>query len=327
MQAFNLLTPGDTGEALRLISQHKDAVFIAGGTTVLDLMKCGITAPPTLIDITTLPLTGIDADKHRIRIGSLARNSDVAYDPHVARELPMLAQAFLAGASPQIRNMATVGGNLLQRTRCPYFRDPAAACNKRAGGAGCDAFEGFHRTHAILGTSEACIATHASDAAVALVALDAIVEIDGPAGTRLVPLERFYTLPGETPWVENVLAAGELIVAIEIAFAAAQRHSTYLKVRDRASYEFALTSVAAGLEFDGEQISAARLALGGVATMPWRLREAEKILVGNEPEESIFEEAAEVALLHATPRRDNAFKVELARRAIVRALQMVERGP
>lgn len=325
MQAFDLLAPRSVDEAFRLISERKDSAFIAGGTTLVDLMKCHVLTPQTLIDINALPLGSIEANDRLIRIGALARNSDVAYDPNLTRQFPMLAQAFLAGASPQLRNMATVGGNLLQRTRCPYFRDPAAACNKRRSGDGCDAFEGFHRMHAILGTSEACIATHASDAAIALVALDAVVEIQGPAQTRRIPLQQFYLAPGSTPSVENVLAVDELIVAVEIPIAPAQRNSFYLKVRDRASYEFALVSVAAGLEFDGEKIAAARLALGGVATMPWRVRDAEAMLAGKSPGDGVFREAARIALEGAVPRRDNAFKIELAKRAILRALQTVVR--
>ena len=328
MQAFDLLQPADQAEALALIAQNKDAAFIAGGTTLLDLMKCGVSAPSTLIDINALTaLANVGIHAELVRIGALARNSDVAHDPEIESRFPMLSKAFLAGASPQLRNMATLGGNLLQRTRCPYFRDPASACNKRERGAGCDALEGFHRVHAVLGTSDSCIATHASDAAVALVALDAVVEILGPAGTRRVSLEKFYAEPKDTPWIENALAPGELIVAVEIAHAPAQRHSTYLKVRDRASYEFALTSAAAGLEFDGDRITAARLALGGVATVPWRARAAEEALVGRTPDESVFLQAAEIALSGAVPRRDNAFKIELAKRTIVRALQNVERGP
>ncbi len=288
-------------------------------------MKCGVTSPSTLVDITRLPLDSIEANSKRIRIGALVRNSDVAHHPAVVENFPMLSQAFLAGASPQLRNMATVGGNILQRTRCPYFRDPASACNKRHAGDGCDAFEGIHRMHAILGTSDACIATHPSDAAVALVALDAIVEIQSSSGTRRVSLEEFYVLPGETPAVENDLKPDELIVAIEIPLGSAHHHSTYLKVRDRASYEFALVSVAAGLEFDGDRIGSARIALGGVGTIPWRARGAEEVLVGTSGD-SAYEKAAEIALKHAVPRRDNAFKIELAKRAIVRALEMVRRG-
>jgi xanthine dehydrogenase YagS FAD-binding subunit len=325
VQAFELLTPSKTDEALRMLSEHEGASLIAGGTNILDLMKCGVAVPPVLIDINALPLGRIEAGERKIRIGALARNSDVAYDRTVTRRLPMLAKAFLAGASPQLRNMASVGGNLLQRTRCPYFRDPSSVCNKRETGAGCDALDGVHRMHAILGTSDACIATHASDAAVALVALDAIVEIEGPAGKRRIPLEQFYVVPGRTPAIENVLVPGELIVAVEIPIAAAQERSTYLKVRDRASYEFALVSVAAGLEFDGETIAGARLALGGVATVPWRVRRAEAALDGKRPTDAAFREAAEAALEGALPRRDNAFKVELAKRAIVRALQTVVR--
>jgi xanthine dehydrogenase YagS FAD-binding subunit len=323
VQQFELLRPGSTGEALRMLAEEKDARCIAGGTTIIDLMKCGVVAPRTLIDITALPLATIDANESRVRIGALVRNSDVAHHEAVASRLPMLAQAFLAGASPQLRNMATVGGNLLQRTRCTYFRDPSAACNKRRDGDGCDAFEGYHRMHAILGTSDACIATHASDAAVALVALDAIVEVEGRSGTRHVTLEEFYRTPGSTPWIENALEPGELIVAVEIPFGRAQRNSAYLKVRDRASYEFALVSVAAGLEIEGGKIAAARLALGGVATIPWRARDAEIALTGNPPSAATLAEAAESALDGAVPRRDNAFKIELARRAIVRALETV----
>jgi xanthine dehydrogenase YagS FAD-binding subunit len=325
VQAFDLLQPSSTGEAIALIAKTKDAAFIAGGTNVVDLMKCGVTTPSALIDITHLPLGKIEADAKRIRIGALVSNSDVAHHAAVVEHFPMLSQAFLAGASPQLRNMATVGGNVLQRTRCSYFRDPAAACNKRHEGDGCDAFEGYHRMHAILGTSDACIATHPSDAAVALVALDAVVELEGSHGTRQVSLEEFYSLPGETPSIENDLKPGELIVAIEIPLARAHRHSTYLKVRDRASYEFALVSVAAGLDFDGDRIGAARIALGGVGTIPWRARAAEEALVGTSGD-SAYQKAAEIAMNHAIPRRDNAFKVELAKRAIVRALEMVRLG-
>lgn len=326
MQPFELLTAHGTDEALALIAQHEGAAFIAGGTTVVDLMKCGVTVPPVLIDINALPLGKIDANGERIRIGALVRNSDAAYDREIARRLPMLAQAFLAGASGQLRNMATAGGNVLQRTRCPYFRDPLGSCNKRDPGSGCDAFEGPHRGHAVLGTSEACFATHPSDAAVALIALDTIVETEGPLGVRRIPLEEFYVVPGATPQIENVLDPGELIVALEIPLGAAQRHATYLKVRDRASYEFALVSVAAGLEFDGETISSARIALGGVGTIPWRSRSAEALLAGKTPGEAPFRAAAEAALAGAIPRRDNAFKIELAKRAVVRALERVVRG-
>jgi xanthine dehydrogenase YagS FAD-binding subunit len=321
VQAFELLRAADVPEALALVGRRDGAAFIAGGTTVLDLMKCGVAAPAALIDISRLPLARIERNERRIRIGALVRNAEAAHDPHVTRELPVLSQAFLAGASPQLRNMATVGGNLLQRTRCPYFRDPGSACNKRRGGSGCDALEGTHRMHAILGTSEACIATHPSDAAVALVALDAVVEIEGPSGSRRVPLEEFYALPGETPWIENVLAPNELITAVEIPLGPARRSSTYLKVRDRASYEFALVSVAAGLDVEDGRVVAARLALGGVGTVPWRARGAEREVVGRAPDETAFRAAARVALAGALPRRDNAFKVTLAQNAIVRALR------
>ncbi len=325
MQAFELLTARKTDDALALIAQHEGAAFIAGGTTIVDLMKCGVTLPPVLIDINGLPLGQIDANDERIRIGALVRNSDAAYNKNVAHRLPMLSKAFLSGASGQLRNMATAGGNLLQRTRCPYFRDPASRCSKREPGTGCDAFEGVHRGHAILGTSDHCIATHPSDAAVALIALDAVVELSDPGGTRRVPIEEFYIVPGATPSIENVLLKGELITAVEIPLGPAQRNATYLKVRDRASYEFALVSVAAGLEFDGATITHARLALGGVGTIPWRVRGAEQVLAGKKAGARAFGEAAEAALEGAIPQRDNAFKVELAKRAVVRALETVVR--
>lgn len=326
MQAFELLTAHKTDEALKLLADNEGAAFIAGGTNVVDLMKCGVALPPVLVDINGLPLGQIDATDQRIRIGALVRNSDAAYHPAVARQLPMLSMAFLSGASGQIRNMATVGGNLLQRTRCTYFRDPASLCNKHEPASGCDAFEGVHRGHAILGTSETCMATHPSDAAVALIALDAVVELSAPGGSRRVPIEEFYLVPGATPARENVMLKGELITAVEIPLGAAQRHATYLKVRDRASYEFALVSVAAGLEFGGTTIASARLALGGVGTIPWRVRGAEAVLAGKEPGDAVFQEAAAAALEGALPRRDNAFKVELAKRAVVRALNTVVRG-
>lgn len=325
MQTFELLSAHKTVDALRLMAQHEGAVFIAGGTTVIDLMKCGVTVPPVLIDITRLPLAAIEVDEARIRIGALASNSAVACDKDVAHRLPMLSKAFSSGASGQLRNMATVGGNLLQRTRCPYFRDPVSRCNKRRPGTGCDAFEGVHRGHAILGTSDRCIATHPSDAAVALIALDAVVEVSSPGGTRRIPVEEFYLVPNDTPALENVLLPGELITAVEIPLGPAQRNATYLKVRDRASYEFALVSVAAGLEFDGDTIARARLALGGVATIPWRVRAAEDVLAGETAGTNAFRAAADAAVEGAIPRRDNAFKVELAKRAVVRALETVVR--
>jgi xanthine dehydrogenase YagS FAD-binding subunit len=325
VQAFELLSAERTADALRLMAQHEGATVIAGGTTVIDLMKCGVTVPRVLIDITRLPLAAIEVDEKRIRIGALVSNSAVAFDKDVAHRLPMLSKAFSSGASGQLRNMATVGGNLLQRTRCPYFRDPASQCNKRNPGAGCDAFEGVHRGHAILGTSEQCIATHPSDAAVALIALDAIVEVSSPGGMRRIPVEEFYLVPNHTPALENVMLPGELITALEIPAGPAQRNATYLKVRDRSSYEFALVSVAAGLEFDGDTIVRARLALGGVGTIPWRVRAAEEALAGKKAGADAFRAAAAAAVEGAIPRRDNAFKVELAKRAVVRALETVVR--
>ena len=298
-----------------------DARFLAGGTNLLDLMKTGVERPAQLIDITRLPLAAIEERPAGLRIGALARNTDVANHPLVRTRYPVLSQALVAGASQQLRNVATVGGNLMQRTRCPYFYEPSfVECNKRAPGSGCAARLGHHRMHAIVGHSELCIATYPGDMAVALLALDAIVQVAGPDGDRAIPIGELHRLPGDTPHLDTNLRRGELITAVDLPLPAAPR-SFYLKVRDRTSYAFALVSVAAVLEQDTQGvIRRARLALGGVAHKPWRVPEAEARLFGRPAGDEAWRAAAEVALPEARPMRDNAFKVELARRSIVRAL-------
>jgi xanthine dehydrogenase YagS FAD-binding subunit len=324
MQAFEYVRATDVGQAVAAMSADPAASYLAGGTTQIDLMKDGVLGPARLIDISRLPLRGITRDAGVLRIGALTTMEELAADPAVVERLPLVRQALLLSASTQLRNMATIGGNLLQRTRCRYFRDPSCACNKRAPGGGCGALQGFHRVHAILGTSEHCIATHASDLAVALVALDAIVQLQGSTGARSVPLTAFYLPPGDTPQAEHVLAHGELITAVEVPLLPEGARSLYLKVRDRASYEFALASAAVALVVRDGVIREARVGLGGVATMPWRARGAEKVLRGAPPSAATFRAAAEAALVGATPHRQNAFKVELAKRTVVRALATLE---
>ncbi len=322
MQPFTYHAARSLDDARAALLDHPHAQLIAGGTTLIDLMKAGVMDPASIVDINRLPLTSIDVSPDRVRIGALARNSDVADDPTITREFPVLAQAFVAGASGQLRNMATVGGNLLQRTRCSYFRDPAARCNKRDPGAGCDAIGGFHRSHAILGTSDSCIATHPSDMTTALAALDAQIVVAGAAGERRFSLDAFYRLPADEPARETILERGDVVVAVEIDTSPLHRRSLYLKLRDRASYAFALVSVAACIERAGDgSIVQSRLALGGVATAPWRAHEAERVLDGATADAATFARAADAALVDAKPLRDNGFKVELARRAIVRALR------
>ncbi|MET7245501.1 xanthine dehydrogenase family protein subunit M [Methylobacterium sp. EM32] len=306
------------------------AAYLAAGTNLLDLMKGDVSRPTRLVDITRLPgLAAVERrDNGSMRIGALARNSDLAHDPAFARAYPAVAEALLSGASAQLRNAATAAGNVMQRTRCPYFTDTASACNKRAPGTGCDARGGETRLHAILGWSEACIATHPSDFCVPLVALEAVVEIAGPAGTRHVPLEVFHRLPGDAPERETVLEPGELITALVLPpeAAAFAGHSRYLKVRDRTSYAFAVVSAAVGLRLDNGRIAEARLALGGVALKPWRAKAAESLLAGRAPDDTAFRAAADAALAGAKPSGDNAFKIELARRLVVRALSRAASG-
>jgi xanthine dehydrogenase YagS FAD-binding subunit len=329
MKIFDYVRPATVAEAVAAASDP-DASYLAAGTNLLDLMKGGISRPGRLVDISRLPgLDRIeDLSDGGVRIGALVRNADLAADPNFARRFPAVAEALLSGASAQLRNAATVGGNLLQRTRCAYFYDVAGACNKRDPGSGCDARGGENRLHAVMGWSERCIATHPSDFCVPLVALDAVVEIEGKAGRREIPLETFHRLPGDTPERESVLEQGEIIVAVRLPAAAAEfaAHARYLKVRDRTSYAFAIVSAAAALRLDGDTIAQARLALGGVALKPWRAREAELILSGARADAALFRRAAEAALAEAKPSGDNGFKIELARRMIVRALTLAAAG-
>jgi xanthine dehydrogenase YagS FAD-binding subunit len=296
------------------------AKYLGGGTNLVDLMRETIETPKVLVDVTGLSCGIEETDDGGLRIGAGVKNTAVAADRRVRERYPLLSQAILAGASAQIRNMATVGGNLLQRTRCGYFYDDAARCNKRAPGAGCDAVEGFNRIHAILGASPACVATHPSDMAVALAALDAVVAVEGQGGARDIPLVDFHRLPGETPQIETVLAPGELITAVVLPPEGFAGRSTYRKVRDRASYAFALISVAAALKVEDGAIKAVRIALGGVAHKPWRAETAEAALKGGPATEAAFSAAAEAELAPAQGLRDNAFKIDLAKRVIVDTL-------
>ena len=298
--------------------------FVAGGTTLVDLMKLNVENPLTVIDINSLPLSKIEQmPDGSLRIGAMVRNSDLAHDKTVQQAYPVLSQALLSGASPQLRNMATTGGNLLQRTRCYYFRDTAYACNKREPGSGCSAIDGYNRIHAVLGGSEHCIATNPSDMAVAMMALEAVVHTTGPRGERKIPLVDFYLLPGNTPQRETVLGPGELITYVTIPKLPAGTRSGYLKRRDRASYEFALASAAVVANVSGGGFQHIRIALGGVGTRPWRSPEAERALQGQPANATNFRAAAEAALRNAKPMHDNAFKVELAKRTLVRCLQTV----
>ena len=323
MEPFSYARVDEPAAAVRQVSGDPRAEFLAGGTTLLDLMKLTVQTPARVVDINHLPLARIEVTDAGVRVGALVRNSDLAYHDAVRKRYPVLSEALLSGATAQVRNMATVGGNLLQRTRCPYFRDTAWPCNKRQPGSGCSALEGFNRTHAVLGTSDKCIATHPSDMCVALVALDAVVRTVGPKGERRIPITEFYVAYGEDPARETVLQHGELITAVELPNTPFFARSHYLKVRDRAAFEFALVSVAAALEVKDGTITAARVALGGVATKPWRAVEAEKALVGARAEDAAFAAAARAALQGARPQNFNAFKIELARRVIVRVLTVV----
>jgi xanthine dehydrogenase YagS FAD-binding subunit len=329
MNSFDYVRPATVSEAIAAAAEP-GAAYLAAGTNLIDLMKGGITRPNRLVDVTRLP--GLDRIEHLpdggLRIGALVRNADLAHDPDFARSYPAIAEALLSGASPQLRNAATVGGNLLQRTRCGYFYDVASACNKREPGAGCNALHGENRLHAVLGWSEACIATHPSDFCVPLVALDAVVEIEGSAGRREVPVEALHRLPGDTPERECALEPGDLIVAVRLPREAAMfsAHARYLKVRERNSYAFAVVSAAAALRIEEGTIRHARAALGGVAAKPWRARPAEEILAGSSPGEPAFQRAAEAALADARPSGDNRFKLELAQRIVQRALTLAAAG-
>ncbi|HZY98410.1 MAG TPA: xanthine dehydrogenase family protein subunit M [Candidatus Baltobacteraceae bacterium] len=323
MNPFGYVLAESPSAALTEIANDRGARFIAGGTNILDLMKDAVETPSTLIDINALPLADIERGDRELRIGALARMSDVARHSDVRALFPMVAIALDESASPQLRNMGTMGGNLLQRTRCAYFRDVATPCNKRAPGSGCGALRGVNRTEAVLGTSEACIAAHASDVAVAFVALDSVVHTLGTGGSRAIPLAEFYRTPGQTPQIENALQPGEMIVAVSIPIVPWAKSSTYVKVRDRAQYEFALASAAVALDIDGGIVRNARVALGGIATIPWRSHAAEAELVRKPATNVTFERAAEAALSDAHGYAQNAFKIPLAKRTLVRALETV----
>jgi xanthine dehydrogenase YagS FAD-binding subunit len=321
MHPFRYERPDDASSAVALLNQEPTAVFLGGGTNLVDLMKLGVAQPEMLIDVSHLASNGVETlPTGGVRIGAAVRNSDLAGDRTIRTRYPMLAQALLAGASGQLRNLATTGGNLLQRTRCVYFQDISKPCNKREPGSGCPARAGYHRNLAILGASDACIATHPSDMAVAMVALDAVVNVLGPQGERAIPLTKFHRLPGNEPQRETVLERGELITSIDLPPLAFAEHSHYRKVRDRASYAFALVSIAAALNVADGIIQDVRIAFGGVAAVPWRAQTAETLLRGAAATEAVFRQAAEAELAAAQPLAENAFKVPLARNLLVRTL-------
>jgi xanthine dehydrogenase YagS FAD-binding subunit len=321
MHPFRYERPDDASSAVALLDQEPTAVFLGGGTNLVDLMKLGVAQPEMLIDVSHLASNGVETlPTGGVRIGAAVRNSDLAGDRTIRTRYPMLAQALLAGASGQLRNMATTGGNLLQRTRCVYFQDISKPCNKREPGSGCPARAGYHRNLAILGASDACIATHPSDMAVAMVALDAVVNVLGPQGERAIPLTKFHRLPGNEPQRETILERGELITSIDLPPLAFAEHSHYRKVRDRASYAFALVSIAAALNVADGIIQDVRIAFGGVAAVPWRAQTAETLLRGAAATEAVFRQAAEAELAAAQPLAENAFKVPLARNLLVRTL-------
>ncbi len=328
MQPFQYTQPRYAAASLEAVAADPRAVFYAGGTTLIDLMKLDVIAPTELVDINRLPFDAIEVQANHVRIGANVRNSDLANHPVIRERYPVLSEALLAGASAQLRNMASTAGNILQRTRCPYFRDVHSACNKRVPGSGCDALSGFNRSHAILGVSEKCIATHPSDMCVALAILDASVTTQRAGGaTRTIPFNDFHLVPGDTPERETVLEHGELITHITIPDFPMARRSCYRKVRDRASYEFALASAAVALDLDGATIRSSRVALGGIATKPWRSLEAEAALNGNPANEQTFQAAAEAALRGAKTQKHNAFKVGLAKRTLVYALTELTAHP
>lgn len=321
MNSFTYARPTDVAEAINDQQQATAAKFIAGGTNILDLMKENVERPERLIDINQLPLAEItETEDGGLRLGALVTNANTAYDERVIARYPLLSQTILAGASPQLRNMATNGGNLFQRTRCYYFYDLATACNKREPGSGCGALNGYNRIHAILGTSHSCIATNPSDMCVALAALDATVRVKGPTGERTIPMADFHRLPGEDPQYDNTLGPDELVTAIDLPAKGFSEYHTYLKLRDRASYAFALVSVAAALELDGDTVTDARVALGGVAHKPWRKPEAEALLIGQQATKENYAKLADSLLAGARGFEHNSFKIKLAHRAIVRAL-------
>jgi xanthine dehydrogenase YagS FAD-binding subunit len=324
---FQYARANDVADAVRLIADDPNAKFVAGGTNLIDLMQMDVERPTKVIDITRLPLKQVEnTPGGGLRIGALVPNTDLAYHPLVEQRYPVLASAIMAGASQQLRNMASTGGNLLQRTRCHYFYDIATPCNKREPGSGCSAIDGYNRMHAILGSSDACIATHPSDMCVALAMLDSKVHVSSASGDRVIVFAEFHRLPGETPQRDTNLNAGEIITAVELPPKGFATNYTYLKIRDRHSYAFGLVSVAVGLEFDGDTIKEGRFALGGVAHKPWRDPQAEAALRGQPANAATFTRAADVLLHDAKGYAHNAFKIDLARRCIVRALTQAARG-
>ncbi|WP_336208177.1 FAD binding domain-containing protein [Nonomuraea sp. LPB2021202275-12-8] len=322
MRPFSYSRAEDVGGAIATVTADRATDYLAGGTTKVDMLRIGTEWSQRLVDIADLPLTQIDdLPGGGLRLGAVARMSDVAMAAAVRERFPMISQALLLGASAQLRNMATMGGNLMQRVRCGYFRDTRSPCNKRDPGSGCAAIPGINRGHAVLGTSEHCVATHPSDLAVALVALDAVVHVQGRGGARAIPIDDFFLLPGDTPQLEHPLEHGELITAIEVPAAPVARRSTYLKVRDRESYEFALASAAVALRVEDGVVADVRIALGGVATKPWRARRAERMLLGAQADRESFERAAREELAAAVAQSMNGYKIELAQRTMVRALE------
>jgi len=328
MHIFEFIRPRDPAAAIAAAAQSKtaqqgaDVRFMGGGTTLIDLMKLNVEAPDRVLDINRLPLDKIEATPDGgLKIGATVRNSDLAHHPKVQKDYLVLSQAILNGASAQIRNMATVSGNLLQRTRCVYFRDTAMSCNKREPGSGCPAITGHNRTLAILGTSEHCIATNPSDMCVAMAALEATIHVQGPKGSRVIPFSEFHLLPGNTPHRETILEPGDLITHVMLPPPISGSKQLYLKLRDRASYEFALASAAVVLTIAGGNITRARVALGGVGTKPWRSPDAERALTGKTANDATFRQAAEAALREARPQSENGFKIELAKRCLAYALR------
>jgi xanthine dehydrogenase YagS FAD-binding subunit len=332
LKTFEFIRPVDSAGAIATAARAKtaqqgaDVRFLAGGTTLIDLMKLNVETPARLLDINRLPLDKIETAEGGLKIGATVRNSDLANHPTVKRDYAVLSQAILAGASAQLRNMATTAGNLLQRTRCAYYRDTAMPCNKREPGTGCPAITGSNRTLAVLGTSEHCIATNPSDMCVALAALEATIHVQGPKGARTIPFADFHLLPGNTPHRETVLEPGDLITHVTLPAPIKDSRQFYLKLRDRASYEFALASAAVVITVAGPNVTRARVALGGVGTKPWRSHEAEGALVGQPASEASFRKAAEAAMRGAKPQSHNGFKIELARRCLTHALRVAVTG-
>ncbi len=322
MHPFSFVETSSAEAAINAAATSKNASFLAGGTTLIDLMKLDVMTPSQVLDVNRLPFSSVEDNAGGITIGANVKNSELAHHPLIRQHFPVLSEALLAGASAQLRNMATTAGNLMQRTRCSYFRDVNSNCNKRNPGAGCDALTGFNRSHAVLGVSDHCIAMHPSDMCVALIILDATIRTQQADGTkRTISMNDFHLLPGDTPDRETVLGSGELITHINIPHDSLAKRSHYLKVRDRASYEFALASAAVAVELDGKTINRARVGLGGIATKPWRSAEAEAALTNKPPTRETFVAAAEAALANAKPHEHNAFKIDLAKRTLVFALE------